>query len=204
MQALAAAASAQFSTGGHAVSQNQKLALTAALCAALSIPEDANEEQALQAIDGLKQAKTSADERIAALTAQVDKKDPPDPSKFVPIESFNDLQARVAALTKQQSDSAVDALVKEAEGDTDGKVRITAANKAWFTSFAEKDIEAARAWLKDAPVIAALSRMQSRGHVDVPRGEDIGDPAAVAVLARKYQDEQTAAAVAHVTQQKGA
>lgn len=206
MQALAAAASAQLSTGGHIVSQTQKLALTAALCAALSIPEDANEAQALQAINDLKTAKTTSDERVAALTAQQ-----PDPSKFVPIETFNQLQTQVAALNQQQTDQAVAALVAQAEGETDGQVKVTAATKDWFTAFAKKDLDGARAWLKDAPVIAALSRMQSGGHREVPNAAD-ADPVAVAALARKYQDDQakagitvsTAAAVDHVTKNKGA
>ncbi len=180
--------------------------LLAALCALLGLADNASAEDVTTAITQLKTDKDSEVAKVAALTAQVGAA--PDPSKFVPIGTFNDLQAQVAALTKTQTDQAVDALVALGEEDC----KVTAASRDWFRGFAAKDIEGARAWLKDAPVIAALTRMQSGGHRDVPNNNDIGDPVKVAALARKYQDDQravgveisTAAAVAHVTQQKEA
>lgn len=206
---LAAAASAQFSSRSNPNPEKpaMKLTLLAALCAALSLATDASEDDVVNAVTQLKKDKDESDTKVAALNKQVTAA--PDPSKFVPIDTFNALQKQVAALSKQQSDQAAADLVEQGEAEH----KITAATKDWFAGFAQKDIEGARAWLKDAPVISALSRMQTDGRSHAPAGRDeIDDPAKVAALARKYQDEQRAigndvsasAAVAHVTKQKDA
>lgn len=206
---LAAAASAQFSSCSNQLPEKtaMKKTLLAALCAALALADTATEDDVIAAAEKLKADKDASDVKVTALSQQIGSA--PDPSKFVPIETFNSLQTQVAVLSKQQSDQAAADLVEQGESEN----KITAATKGWFTTFAQKDIEGARGWLKDAPVLAALSRMQSDGTTRPAAGQDeITDPAGVAVLARKYQDEQraagveisTAAAVDHVTKKKDA
>lgn len=211
---LAAAASAQFLAPSNSNQPPENPAmktLLAALCAVLGLADNASADDVTNAVTQLKKDKDDTDTKLAAASAQLGKaKDTaPDPSKFVPIESFNDLQQQVAALSQQQTDRAVADLV--AQGEEENK--LTAATSTWFRAFAAKDLEGAKAWLKDAPVIAALSQMQSGGKSRAPAPEEeITDPVAVAALARKYQDEQrtagveisTAAAVAHVTKKKDA
>lgn len=160
MRDLAAAASARFTPALYEDPAMDKT-LLAALRTLLALADTATDEDVIAAVTALKTEKDSADTKIAALAKQVGAA--PDPAKFVPIDAFNQLQTQVAALSKQQRDQAVAALVKEAEGELDGKVRITAATQAWFTGFAEQDLDGARAWLKDAPVIAALNRQQTDG-----------------------------------------
>ncbi|PZP64186.1 MAG: protease [Pseudoxanthomonas spadix] len=208
---LAAAASSQFLAPNQPPEIPAMKTLLAALCAVLGLADNASADDVTNAVTQLKKDKDDTDTKLAAASAQLGKeKDAaPDPSKFVPIESFNDLQKQVAALSQQQTDQAVADLV--AQGEEENK--LTAATSTWFRAFAAKDLDGAKAWLKDAPVIAALSQMQSGGKNRAPAKEDeITDPVAVAALARKYQDEQraagveisTAAAVAHVTKKKDA
>lgn len=203
MQALAAAAAQLLSLK----EDNTVDEFLATLRTTLGLADDAGADDAVAAISKLKDDKTAAETAVAVATAKL-----PDPAKFVPVEALNQLQGQVAALTQQQTDREVDALVQQAEGQVDGKVKITAATAAWFTDFAKKDLEGARTWLKDAPVMTALSRMQTSGITPPKTGDSpIDDPVKVAALARKYQDEQaaagivvsTAAAVTHVTKQQG-
>lgn len=200
---LAAAASAQFRSTTQESSMT-KTTLLAALCVVLGLADTASDDDAITAVTKLKSDKDESDTKLAAASAQLSQATTPDPSKFVPIDTFNALQTQVAALSKQQSDQAAADLVKQGEDEC----KVTAATRDWFAGFAQKDIDGARAWLKDAPVIAALSKMQSDGKAYVPAGaEEIADPQKVAALARKYQDEQrllgnevsATAAVAHVT-----
>lgn len=205
LAALTAAAGAIFIQPTQEETAMDKTLLVA-LCALLGLADNASAEDVTTAVTQLKADKDSEIAKVAALNKQIGAA--PDPAKFVPIGAFNDLQTQVAVLTKAQTDQAVDALVVLGEDEC----KVTAASRDWFRGFAAKDIEAARAWLKDAPVIAALNRMQSGGHRDVPNNDDIGDPVKVAALARKFQDDQRAAgvevsaaeAVAHVTKNKEA
>lgn len=208
MAALTAAASARFIPSPNTHEDAAMEELLKALRTLLGLADDASAEDVTNAITQLKAGKESADTKVAALTAQVGAA--PDPARFVPIDTFNQLQTQVAALSRQQAEQAVAELVAQAEGD----LKITAATKGWFTGFAQKDIEGAKAWLASAPALTALSRMQSGNQPRAPQSgaDEITDPAAVAVLARKYQDEQrqvgieitAAAAVAHVTRKKEA
>jgi phage I-like protein len=208
---LAAAASSQFSNPAGSAGASTEIPameeLLAKLRAALGLANDASADAVVSAITKLTADKTATDTQLAAASAQLSAAGKPDPSKFVPIDTFNALQTQVAALSQQQRSGAVDVLIEEGEKQH----KLTAATSAWFKDFATKDLEGARTWLKDAPAIAALGAMQSGGERrQAAAAQQITDPAGVAVLARKYQDEQraagveisTTAAVAHVTRKE--
>lgn len=210
---LTAAASSQFSnpagSAGYSTEIPAMEEFLAKLRAALGLANDASADAVVSAITKLTADKTASDTQLAAASAQLTAAGKPDPSKFVPIETFNALQKDVAALSQQQRTDAVGTLIEEGEKQH----KLTAATSAWFRDFATKDLEGARTWLKSAPAIAALSGMQSGGQQrHAAAAEEITDPAGVAVLARKYQDEQRAAgnevsitaAVSHVTRKKEA
>lgn len=76
----------------------------------------------------------------------------PDPRKYAPIEALTALQAQVTALSKQQTEDKVTALVAAAEADG----RLLPAMKDWATQLGHKDLAALTEFLGVAPVLPAL------------------------------------------------
>jgi phage I-like protein len=75
----------------------------------------------------------------------------PDPSRYVPIEAFAELQTTVAALTKASSDNRAAQMVDDATKT--GK--LTPALRDWGLSYASQDPTGFELWVSKAPVIVA-------------------------------------------------
>lgn len=93
---------------------------------------------------------------IARLAASV-----PDPTKFVPVETMLSLQTQVADLSSQLNQGTVDEVVKGAMAA--GK--LVPAQEAWARDLGVKNLAALTAYVDSAPVIAALTHMQTGGKV---------------------------------------
>lgn len=145
--------------------------LLKALFALLGLADDASEEDALAALKKYADAaKTNADQ-VASLTADVTKKDQevaalkantggtPDPAKFVPVAALSGLQAEVAALKAGERTREVDGMVAAALSA--GK--LTPALEAWARDLGKQDPKQLKAYLDQAPAIAALSGTQTGG-----------------------------------------
>lgn len=98
---------------------------------------------------------------IAALSAAA-----PDPAKWVAIGTMQELQGQVASLSGELSGIKVDAVVKEALASG----RLLPPMEAWAREFGAKDLAALSAYLKNAPVIEALTGTQTGGKT--PAGTD--------------------------------
>jgi phage I-like protein len=176
MQAVKLAALAERYAGTETTQETHMNALLAAVLAALGIKEDTKPEDATTAIATLKTKAGEADSlrakvaelepraakateletQVASLSAAGAK---PDPSKFVPIESFTELQSKVAALTAGTIDREVNEIVTAAL--TAGK--LLPASEQWARDLGKKDIAALRAFVATAPAIAALAGTQTQG-----------------------------------------
>lgn len=118
-------------------------ALPEELRAALELPEDADPAAA-----------------VAACTALRDRANAgPDPARFVPLETAEQMRTEIAALRAESVERQVGELVDGALEDG----RLLQAQKAWATDLGRKDIAALRAYLETAEPIAALRGSQTRG-----------------------------------------
>lgn len=81
----------------------------------------------------------------------------PDPSKFVPIEMFDEVKEQLAALQSQQTTEALNIIVEEALQD--GK--ITPAQKQWAMSLGKQNIDSLKQYISSAPVITRVGEKQS-------------------------------------------
>lgn len=129
------------------------------LLAALGLPEDASEEAAVTAVAELKSRADKAGEaqaEVAALKAQSPAK--PDPAKFVPIETMQQLQTQVAALTARMTEGEVADVVEGALAA--GK--LLPAQKTWAEELGKSNLAALKAYVETAPQVAALKGMQSQ------------------------------------------
>lgn len=102
---------------------------------------------------------------IAALKANAFKADP---SHYVPTKVVEDLKVEIAALKAGQTQTEVDALVKQ--GLDDGK--LLPAQKEWAEDVGNDNVAALKTYLKKTPAIAALKGNQSNGKP--PAGDDEG------------------------------
>jgi phage I-like protein len=73
----------------------------------------------------------------------------PDPSKYVPMAAFTELQQKVATLTTEAAAKNAEALVASAG------TKITPAMRDWALGYASTDPEGFGKWLAAAPVIVA-------------------------------------------------
>lgn len=134
------------------------------LLVALGLATGTSEETALTAVAALKakadQAGTLQTE-VAALKASVATAAgaQPDPAKFVPVETMQQLQAQVAALTARVTQGEVAEVVEAAIGD--GK--LLPAQKQWAEELGKSNLAALKAYVETAPQVAALKGMQSSG-----------------------------------------
>lgn len=124
------------------------------LLAALGLPENTVEADALTAVAALKTKSEAAAAEIVALKAAA-----PDPAKFVPVETMKALQTEVAALTARITGGEVDSLVKGAiEGG-----KLLPAQEKWARDLGASDLAALKAYLDTAQAIAALKGTQTGG-----------------------------------------
>jgi len=92
--------------------------------------------------------------QIAALTNQA-----PDPAKFVPIATFEDVKAQLTALTNQVNAEKVTGLVTAALSDG----RLLPAQENWARDLGGKDLAALTAYLDTARPFIALTASQTGG-----------------------------------------
>ena len=145
--------------------------LLKALFALLGLADDASEEDALAALQEYADAAKANADQVASLTADVTKKDQevaalkantggtPDPAKFVPVAALSGLQAEVAVLKADARTREVDGMVAAALSA--GK--LTPALEAWARDLGKQDPKQLKAYLEQAPAIAALSGTQTGG-----------------------------------------
>lgn len=76
----------------------------------------------------------------------------PDPSKFVPMAMYQDLQGQLASVQKGVVEDKTEAALERARDE--GK--LTPAMEDWATQLASADIEAFENWAASAPVVVAL------------------------------------------------
>ncbi|MDT3669001.1 MAG: phage protease [Aromatoleum sp.] len=146
------------------------------LLAALGLPEDASEETAVSAVAELKSKADKAGEaqaEVAALKAQAPAPAKPDPAKFVPIETMQQLQTQVAALTARMTEGEVADVVEGALAA--GK--LLPAQKTWAEELGKNNLAALKAYVETAPQVAALKGMQSQGKQPGGATQSNGDEA---------------------------
>lgn len=99
------------------------------------------------------------DEQIAALSTQVQTltTQAPDPARFVPLATVEQLQTQLAALTSQIKGDQVTGLVTVALSDG----RLNPAMEAWARDLGQKDLSSLKAYLDKAVPVAALSGLQT-------------------------------------------
>lgn len=149
---LMAAASARFTTTPTTSTKesDDMNELLKKLLAALGLPEDASEEQALSAIKALTDKPA-----VAATTAT------PDPAQYVPVAVVQELQTNLAALSASVHSRAVDDVITPALGDG----RLLPAEEAWARDTAKTPagLASLTSLLKVRQPIAALASTQTKG-----------------------------------------
>ncbi len=83
----------------------------------------------------------------------------PDPSKYVPIEMFDEVKEQLAALQSQLTTEALNIIVEEALQD--GK--ITPAQKQWAMSLGSQNLDSLKQYISSAPVITNVGKSQAGG-----------------------------------------
>lgn len=142
----------------------------APLAAALSLPAGTDAAVLVTAVQA----------KLAASTGT------PDPSKFVPMAAFAELQTQVAALV--QGKAQTDAETAVASAMTAGKV--TPAMKDWATGYAAKDLPGFQAWASAAPAIVAPggASVMPGGTPTTPTATDAETLAVCSVLGISVED----------------
>lgn len=155
---LMAAASARFTatptTSTSTKESDDMNELLKKLLAALGLPEDASEEQALSAIKALTDKPA-----VAATTATTTAA--PDPAQYVPVAVVQELQTNLAALSASVHTRAVDDVIAPALGDG----RLLPAEEAWARDTAKTPagLASLTSLLKVRQPIAALASTQTKG-----------------------------------------
>lgn len=182
-----ASLSAKFNPLNANEKQDKKMKpLLAYIIAALGLAETTTEDEAVTAlsaqVDDFKTKATAAkvtidaDKPLAALssvfTAVNASGAAPDPAKYVPVETMTQtvaaLNAQITTLQGNQVDPN-DALLTAALSDG----RLLPAQESWAKSYAASDPAGFKAFLDNAPVIAALNSKQTHGKPDPVSGDKI-------------------------------
>ncbi|WP_413190176.1 phage protease [Psychrobacter sp. AT9] len=156
--------------------------LLAYVIASLGLAATATEDEAVTAltaqVDDFKTKATEskvaidADKPLAALSSVFTNTATPDPAKYVPVETMTQtvaaLNAQITTLQGNQVDPNA-ALLTAALSDG----RLLPAQAAWAKSYAASDPTGFKAYLDNAPVIAALSSKQTHGKPDPVSGDKI-------------------------------
>jgi len=156
LMAVMAAASARFTSTPPTTPTKESddmNELLKKLLAALGLPEDASEEQALSAIKALTDKPA-----VAATTATTTA---PDPAQYVPVAVVQELQNNIAALSASVHTRAVDDVIAPALGDG----RLLPAEEAWARTTAKTPagLASLTSLLKVRQPIAALASTQTKG-----------------------------------------
>ena len=107
----------------------------------------ANSQNLFDAIDAIEQLKLA-----------VNSQSTPDPSKYVPIEMYNEAKAQAASVATNGQEKEIKELITAA--CSDGRLTGNAAI-AWANDFAVRDFAGFKAHLEGIPKIAALSQRQT-------------------------------------------
>ena len=148
----------------------------AAVTAALGLPADTPLDKIATAAADLAakaETATAAQAAPAAPAAQ------PDPSQFVPMAAFRDLQATVGNLVTADAKARAEGAVETASRE--GKV--TPAMKEWALTYAVKDPAGFLDWAAKAPVIVAPGARMVPGAPPADAGHGEDDAAVTAVCA---------------------
>lgn len=145
--------------------QETSMTLLEQLLAALGLPANTGEADAVAACKALKTRADQADVQIAALKTQT-----PDPAKYVPIDVMNNLTQQVANLSKQVAGREVDELVKSAIA----ACKLVGAQEQWARDYGAKDLDGLKQWIANAPVLVAPNSTQTGGK-GPDRGADTSD-----------------------------
>ena len=94
-----------------------------------------------------------ADDVTTQLCARVAQGDDVDPTKFVPMSMFADVQTQLASLQKSVGDDKAETALQRARDA--GK--LTPAMEVWATQLASKDLAQFEAWSAAAPVVVNLA-----------------------------------------------
>ncbi|CAD6366736.1 hypothetical protein SHEWT2_01217 [Shewanella hafniensis] len=116
-------------------------------------------DKAIAAVKANTDSATAAATEIAALKATHATQSSAgiDPSKFVPVAAFNELQVQVAALSKQAGTDAVAELLEKEKAKIYGK-----SDREWLETVGkEKGVAALKTMLNDRVAIAALTTTQT-------------------------------------------
>lgn len=149
--------------------------LLAYVISSLGLPDKTTEDEAVTAlsaqVDDFKTKATDAKVEIdaakplAALSSVFSKTSEPDPAKYVPVETMTQTVAALnAQITTLQGNQVDpnDALLTAALSDG----RLLPAQEAWAKSYAASDPAGFKTYLDNAPVIAALNSKQTHGKPD--------------------------------------
>ncbi|WP_310936148.1 phage protease [Variovorax sp. UMC13] len=176
---LLAAATAAFVSRPQPSQEKTLNPLLKALLAALGLPETTTEDQAvvaLTAIGSLTDVTTARAQAAAARTAlklgddasadsviaacsSLRSTGVPDPAKYVPIGTVEELRTNLAALSARQLQGDIDQQVGDALDDG----RLLPAMETWARDLGKSNLAALSSYLKAAAPIAALSGTQTRG-----------------------------------------
>lgn len=97
----------------------------------------------------------------------------PDPSKFVPIEAFNEVKEELKKIQDVHKEEALNFIIGEAMEE--GK--ITPAQKKWAMNLGKKDLDSLKQYVSSAPVITRVGEKQSTPGVGNPAAlsQDVKD-----------------------------
>ena len=161
---------------------NSMKPLLAYVIASLGLAASTTEDEAVTAlsaqVDDFKTKATDAkvtidaDKPLAALSSVFTHTAEPDPAKYVPVETMTQtvasLNAQITTLQGNQVDPTVELLTAAL---SDG--RLLPAQEKWAKSYAASDPAGFKAYLDNAPVIAALNSKQTHGKPDPVSGDKI-------------------------------
>lgn len=181
-----------------------------ALLAGLGLAEAATETEATAALSALKTKAAQVEPlttEVALLKSKVNTSETevaalrakggtdPDPTRWVSMEKFNELNTQVVALNATTRNREVDELIQRAKDE--GKL-MPAAEEVW-RNVGKTDIAQLRAMVEKTPANPALAGRQQSGGANPGNDTDPEvDPSAIAVAANKYVSEQAALGV-HVS-----
>ncbi|MDK1288497.1 phage protease [Pseudoalteromonas umbrosa] len=125
----------------------------------VTVDGDVTEAHITQGQAAIEKIKQEAQTAQAALTAQQDKQQTVDLSKYVPIESYNALHTQYVALSTQHQVTTVDAEIDKARQDG----RIIEAEVGYFKKLGEQQgVAALTTMLETRKPIAALTTQQTQ------------------------------------------
>ena len=162
----------------HTYQENPVNEVLKKLLAALGLPDNTAEADALAGVAALKAKADAATIEIASLKAAAEAKNaevaalkaggaaPPDPAKYVPIGIVQSLQTEVAVLSARINGDEAGRVVEQAIAE--GK--LLEAQRTWATELGFGNLAALKSYVAATPAIAALSGMQSGGKPPVAGG----------------------------------